>query len=161
MIDVYGEIQKHMRKRAYIVVVICTLVWLFRGHAVRAQKYETNEPAEVNLLDKARVERFDFEQKGIEGRRSVDGNWTVEEMPRAPSGKKVLVQRARVEPPALGQWPTLRVVALANYIQAYLNGRLLHDHRDSRFRSGQIGLWTKADSVTAFDDLMIKSYNSK
>ncbi len=27
---------------------------------------------------------------------------------------------------------------------------------DHRFRSGQVGLWTKADSVTAFDDLVIR-----
>ena len=27
------------------------------------------------------------------------------------------------------------------------------DHRDARFKSGRVGLWTKADSVTAFDDM--------
>src|ERR1700757_5202903 len=48
----------------------------------------------LELPDRARRERFDFEQKGIEGWRTVDGNWTVEEMPGAPSGKKVLLQRA-------------------------------------------------------------------
>ncbi len=63
---------------------------------------------------------------------------------------------ARVQPPALGQWHTIRVVAVADHIQAYLNGQLLLDHRDSRFRSGQVGLWTKADSITAFDDLVIR-----
>src|SRR5215470_3001111 len=65
---------------------------------------------------------------------------------------------ATVQPPALGQWHTLRVVALGDHIQAYLNGQLLLDHRDSRFKAGQIGLWTKSDSVTAFDDLVVK-YN--
>ena len=63
---------------------------------------------------------------------------------------------ARVEPPPLGQWHTLRVVAVGDHIQAYLNGRLLLDHRDSRFRSGRVGLWTKADSITAFDDLAVR-----
>ncbi len=62
----------------------------------------------------------------------------------------------RVQPPALGQWHTLRLVAVGDRIQAYLNGRLLLDHRDSRYRSGQVGLWTKADSVTAFDDLVVR-----
>jgi hypothetical protein len=37
-----------------------------------------------------------------------------------------------------------------------LNGTLYLDHRDSRFRSGRVGLWTKADSITAFDDLAIR-----
>ena len=41
-------------------------------------------------------------------------------------------------------------------IQGWLDGKLLLDHRDTRFRSGQVGLWTKADSVTAFDDLVIR-----
>lgn len=63
---------------------------------------------------------------------------------------------ARVQPPALGRWHTLRVVAVGDRIQAYLNGRLLLDHRDARFPSGQVGLWTKADSVTAFDDFQVR-----
>ena len=67
----------------------------------------------------------------------------------------------KVKPPALGQWHTLRVIAVGPLIQAYLNGQLLLEHQDSRLRAGQIGLWTKSDSVTAFDDLEIKSSNSK
>lgn len=38
------------------------------------------------------------------------------------------------------------------------DGQFLLDHRDSRFRSGQVGLWTKSDSVTACDDLEIRGY---
>jgi hypothetical protein len=37
----------------------------------------------------------------------------------------------------------------------------LLNHRDSRFRSGAVGLWTKSDSVTAFDGLEIKGYKSQ
>ncbi|PYM83122.1 MAG: hypothetical protein DME06_00900 [Candidatus Rokuibacteriota bacterium] len=62
----------------------------------------------------------------------------------------------RVPAPALGQWHTVRVVAVGDHIQGYLDGALRLDHRDSRFRSGRVGLWTKADSVTAFDDLVIR-----
>lgn len=29
-------------------------------------------------------------------------------------------------------------------------------YRDSRFGSGKVGLWTKADSVTAFDSLVVR-----
>jgi hypothetical protein len=50
----------------------------------------------------------------------------------------------------------VRVVAIGERIQAWLNGRRYLDHRDSRFKSGAVGLWTKADSVTAFDDLVIR-----
>ena len=63
---------------------------------------------------------------------------------------------ARVKAPALGQWHTVRVVAVGDHIQAWLDGALYLDHRDARFNAGRVGLWTKADSVTAFDDLTIR-----
>jgi hypothetical protein len=63
---------------------------------------------------------------------------------------------AQVRAPALGQWHSLRVVAMRDRIQGYLDGKLLIDQRDARFRAGRVGLWTKADSVTAFDDLIIR-----
>jgi hypothetical protein len=63
---------------------------------------------------------------------------------------------ARVKAPALGQWHTVRVVAVGDHIQAWLDGALYLDHRDTRFRSGRVGLWTKADSITAFDDVVIR-----
>jgi hypothetical protein len=63
---------------------------------------------------------------------------------------------ARVPPPALGQWHTRRVVAVGEHIQAYLNGALLLEHRDARYGAGQVGLWTKADAMTTFDDLVIR-----
>ena len=68
---------------------------------------------------------------------------------------------ARVRPPTLGQWHTLRVVAVGDQIQGSLDGQLLINHRDSRFRSGQVGLWTKADSITAFDDFTIRGVWAK
>jgi hypothetical protein len=63
---------------------------------------------------------------------------------------------ARVKAPTLGQWHTIRVVAVGDHVQAWLDGSLYLDHRDSRFRSGRVGLWTKADSITAFDDVVIR-----
>ncbi len=63
---------------------------------------------------------------------------------------------ASVKPPALGQWHLLRVVAVGDHIQGWLDGALLLDHRDSRFKSGRVGLWTKADSITAFNDFTIR-----
>src|SRR2546422_8538244 len=44
--------------------------------------------------DNVHTEKFDFGAKGIEGWTTMDGQWAVEEMASAPSGKKVLVQRA-------------------------------------------------------------------
>jgi len=183
---------------------------------------------ELSLADDAPTQTFDFDSKGSEGWTTVAGQWAVEEMAGAPSGTKVLVQRATknefnvivaptaygdvdvtmkfkpisgredasggivfrftdgkyyvvranalennfrlyyydrgrrqlasatVKPPAFGQWHTARVVAIGDQIQAWLNGMRYLDHRDSRFKSGAVGLWTKADSITAFDDLVIR-----
>jgi hypothetical protein len=185
-------------------------------------------PSELKLPDDVPTTALDFDSKGIEGWTAVAGQWAVEEMAGAPSGKKVLLQRATknefnvivapaayadvdvtvkfkpiagredasggivfrftdgryyvvranalednfrlyyydrgrrqlasasVKRPALGQWHSVRVVALGDRIQAWLDGALYLDHRDSRFKSGRVGLWTKADSITAFDDLVIR-----
>ena len=195
----------------------------------RSQTTTADAIEEVKLPTDLPVERFDFETKGIEGWTTVEGQWAVEEMAGASSGKNALVQRATtnefnvivappgpftdvdvsmkfkpisgqedasggivfrfsggtyyvvranalennfrlyhydrgrrqlasasVKAPALGQWHTVRVVALGDHLQAWLDGKLYLDHRDSRFRAGRVGLWTKADSTTAFDDLTIR-----
>src|SRR6266700_992542 len=65
----------------------------------------------------------------------------------------------RVKAPALGQWHKLRITAEGDRIQGWLNDQRLLDVRDKRFSNGRIGLWTKADSITAFDDLVVRSTN--
>jgi hypothetical protein len=65
-----------------------------------------------------------------------------------------------VQPPALGQWHTLRVVPVGDHIQASLDGQRLLDHRHARFRAGQVGFWTKADSITAFDDFVVRGVDA-
>lgn len=63
-------------------------------------------------------------------------------------GKKV--------PVPSGQWSTLRVVAKSNLFEVYLNDAKLYEVEDSTFtEAGKVGLWTKADSVTYFDDLRV------
>ncbi|HEY4405673.1 MAG TPA: family 16 glycoside hydrolase [Xanthobacteraceae bacterium] len=67
---------------------------------------------------------------------------------------------ASVKAPVLGQWHKLRIAADGDRIQGWLNDQALIDQRDSRFASGSVGLWTKADSVTAFDELTITPRNA-
>lgn len=214
-----------------LIVLVGLLVWWsewFEGFEWSGAR-PTATAAPLTLPDGIPVERFDFKQRGIEDWKVVTGQWAVEAMDDAPSGRRVLVQRAvenafnvivapggpytdvdvsvrfkpisgredasggivfrftdgryyviranalennfrlyyydrgryqlasaRVQSPALRQWHTLRVVAVGDHIQGYLNGQLLLDHRDARYRSGQVGLWTKADSITAFDDLEVR-----
>jgi len=55
-----------------------------------------------------------------------------------------------------GEWGTLRVVAKGSRFEVYSNGARLFEVEDTTFpMAGKIGLWTKADSVTLFDDLTI------
>ena len=55
-----------------------------------------------------------------------------------------------------GEWGTLRIVAKGNLFEVYSNGVKLYEVEDSTFpMAGKVGLWTKADSVTLFDDLSI------
>jgi len=54
---------------------------------------------------------------------------------------------------AHGEWHTLRVEFASNRCQVFFNGKHLFDVQDDTFReAGHVGLWTKADSVTLFDD---------
>jgi hypothetical protein len=66
-----------------------------------------------------------------------------------------LLASASVMAPMLGEWHTLRLLAKRNSLRGWLNSRPLINHRDSRFTAGRIGLWTEADSITAFDRLVI------
>ena len=60
------------------------------------------------------------------------------------------------DPVPTGQWGVLRVVAKGNLFEVYHNGKKLYEVEDSTFTEpGKVGVWTKADSVTYFDDLEI------
>jgi hypothetical protein len=55
-----------------------------------------------------------------------------------------------------GQWSTLRVTADGAVFAVYFNGEKLYEVEDSTFPdAGKVGVWTKADSVTYFDNLQI------
>lgn len=71
------------------------------------------------------------------------------------NGLRYEIASATVTPPALKQYSTIRVVAKGDHIQAYLNGTLFIDHHDNTFSQGYVGLWTKADSVTTFDNFKV------
>jgi 3-keto-disaccharide hydrolase len=213
-----------MRRRQWLKTALAGLGALGARRTGRAHA----APPELTMPEGVPMQTLDFETRGIEGWTVVTGQWMVEEMAGAPSGRKVLVQRAtknefnvivapgsytdvdvsmkfkpmagredasggivfrfsdgkyyvvranalednfrlysydrgrrqiatvRVNAPALGQWHTVRLVAIGDHMQAWLNGALGLDHHDSRFTAGRVGLWTKADSITAFDDLTIR-----
>lgn len=52
-----------------------------------------------------------------------------------------------------GIWYTLRIVHRGTHIEGFLNGKKMLDAKDSTFsRPGGVGLWTRADAETEFDD---------
>lgn len=68
-------------------------------------------------------------------------------------GKRQQLDSAEVEVPT-GKWFAIRVVHRENHIECYLDGTRLLEADDAEFSTpGRIGLWSKADAVTAFDDL--------
>ena len=52
-----------------------------------------------------------------------------------------------------GEWHTLEATAKRTTLSVKWDGEVVITATDSTFAKGRIGLWTKADSVTAFDDL--------
>ena len=108
------------------------LVWRFQNednyYIVRANALENN----VVLYKVEKGKRTDLPVKG-EGRTY---------------GKKVQVPS--------GQWSTLRVVAAGPRFEVFFNGSRLYEVEDRTFsQPGKVGVWTKADSVTQFDDLSV------
>lgn len=55
-----------------------------------------------------------------------------------------------------GEWHELRVECVGNKIICYYDGAKKIEVTDDTFKdAGKVGLWTKADSVTYFDDLKV------
>ena len=70
------------------------------------------------------------------------------------AGKRTEKKRVKLKVPS-NQWHTLRVDFQGNHFQVSFNGKPALDWQDETFKeAGQVGLWTKADSVTAFDDFV-------
>ena len=57
-----------------------------------------------------------------------------------------------------GKWQDLRLVVRGSRFEVFLDGKSLYSASDTAFPApGRVALWTKADSVTHFDDLRIQT----
>lgn len=62
---------------------------------------------------------------------------------------------------ASGDWHQLRADMRGDQVEVYFDGAKVIDVRDSRFPApGKVGVWTKADSRTLFDDLTATALGS-
>jgi hypothetical protein len=72
-------------------------------------------------------------------------------------GKRTQVAGVDVKVPA-NAWQTLTLALEGSHVRVSLNDHLLFEADDRTFsNAGMVGLWTKADSVTYFDDLTVKT----
>jgi hypothetical protein len=73
---------------------------------------------------------------------------------KVQDGRRVELQSANIRRTA--GWHDLRITMAGDHIECYYDGRKHLDVKDSTFpASGKIGLWTKADAQTHFDNLTV------
>lgn len=60
-----------------------------------------------------------------------------------------------------GQWYAVKIEIEGSTFKGYVNDDLVMEYQTQKPLSGYVGLWTKADSVTHFDDLRISTDNSE
>jgi len=71
-------------------------------------------------------------------------------------GARKTLADARIALPS-GEWHTLKIIQHGDRFEGYLNGKKLLEGSDNLFpKAGGVGLWTKADAVTSFDDLAVE-----
>src|SRR5205807_1773739 len=70
-------------------------------------------------------------------------------------GKRSSVKWVRNTPTASQQWHEIKVRVDGAKVAGYLDGRLLLEHTLPAPVSGRVGIWSKADSVTYFDDFSV------
>jgi hypothetical protein len=71
---------------------------------------------------------------------------------RYASGRRSLMKEGSAEVRS-GDWQELSVEVTGNQFRGLLNGVPVVEASDDSYPAGRVGLWTKADSVTCFDDV--------
>jgi hypothetical protein len=70
------------------------------------------------------------------------------------SGQRSILTRSSVRVPT-AQWQELKVEVVGNRFRGFLDGKLVAEVTDGSYKAGKVGLWTKADSVTCFDNVRV------
>lgn len=71
-------------------------------------------------------------------------------------GARKFVKRGEEEVPlAVKQWHTMKIVVKGTSLQGYLNDRLLLKYTLPEPVAGKIGVWSKTDSVSYYDDYTV------
>jgi REP element-mobilizing transposase RayT len=73
------------------------------------------------------------------------------------AGKRTQLDTKEDVKVASGTWHRLKIKMIGDHIECYLDGKKLLDARDGTFQgAGQVGLWSKADAQTYFDEAIVR-----
>jgi hypothetical protein len=73
------------------------------------------------------------------------------------NGNRKMLASATIKVPT-GEWHKLEITHFGNKITGFIDGKKLIELEDDTFtQAGGVGLWTKADAASSFDDLSLKS----
>jgi hypothetical protein len=120
---------------------------------------------DLDLTVKVRANTGEIDQGGGPIWRAKDGDnyyicrWNPLEdnfrVYKVVNGKRQQLASAETDV-AADAWHTLRITMRGAHIECYLDGQKLLEGDDGTIPGpGMIGLWTKADAATAFDDLLV------
>jgi hypothetical protein len=100
------------------------------------------------------VWRFkDIKNYYIARQNNLEDNYRVY---RVVDGRRIQLGTADVKAQT-GTWHTLRVTMAGNHIECSFDGKKYLDVKDDTFKdAGKVGLWSKADAQTHFDDFSVK-----
>lgn len=83
----------------------------------------------------------------------LEGNFRLY---RVSDGKRIQMAGKEDLEFKAGEWHTLQVAMAGERIECQLNGQQLLEAKSSDLdKTGKVGLWTKADAVTSFDELRV------
>ncbi|HKQ49851.1 MAG TPA: family 16 glycoside hydrolase [Phycisphaerae bacterium] len=82
----------------------------------------------------------------------LEGNFRVYKVEK---GKRTQLESVKLETKT-GQWYEVRAVMVGDTIECYVDGKKYLEAIDDTFNgTGKIGLWTKADASSSFDDVVV------
>jgi len=74
------------------------------------------------------------------------------------NGDRKMIADSGNIPAKTGEWFTIKIVHKGDKIEGWLNGKKLLDATDKTLpEAGGVGVWTKADAASSFDDFVVRS----
>ena len=94
----------------------------------------------------------DYNNYYIARANSPENNFRVY---KVVNGNRLQMESARLKATS-NEWHTIKIIARSDQIQCFYDGQPYLEVTDNTFQKGKLGLWTKADAMTYFDDLEVR-----